>query len=145
MASVTTYLNFPNYTEKAFEFYRSVFGGEFIMPIARFKDIPAAPGAPPMSEDDQNLVMYVALPITGGHILKGTDAPQSMGFQVNFGNNMHINLELDTREETMRLFNALSAGGVVEMEPQEMFWGAFFGSCKDQFGVQWMFSCDRKD
>ncbi len=91
-----------------------------------------------------NLVMHIALPILGGHLLRGTDAPESMGFKVNFGNNIYINLEPDTRAETDKLFKALSAGGKVEMPLQEMFWGDYFGSCTDKFGVQWMFNCSSK-
>ena len=88
--------------------------------------------------------MHVVLPILGGHQLMGTDAPESMGFRVTAGNNVYINLEPDTREETKRLFTALSAGGKVEQDLQEMFWGDFYGSCKDKFGVQWMFNCAEK-
>ena len=88
--------------------------------------------------------MHVELAITGGHLLMGTDAPESMGFKVNFGNNIYIQLEPDTRAETKRLFYALSAGGQVTMELQDMFWGAYFGSCTDKFGVQWMFNCPEK-
>ena len=77
-------------------------------------------------------------------MLMGTDAPESMGFNVIFGNNVHINLETDTREETSLLFEALSAGGKVTMPLQDMFWGAFFGSCTDKFGVQWMVNCGQK-
>lgn len=80
MARVSTYLNFPHATEQAFVFYHSVFGGE--MPIHRFKDIPAAPGQPPMADADKNLVMHVELTLIGGHVLMGTDAPESMGFTV---------------------------------------------------------------
>lgn len=145
MARVSTYLNFSNYTEEAFKFYKSVFGGEFTAPgIRRLGDVPPQEGMPPMTEDLKNLVMHVELPITGGHILMGTDAPGQMGFKVNFGNNIYINLEPDTREETKRLFNALSAGGKVEMELQDMFWGAYFGSCTDKYSVQWMFNCSLK-
>ena len=74
----------------------------------------------------------------------GTDAPVSMGFTVNFGNNISINLEPDTKEETKKLFDALAEGGKVTMELQDMFWGAYFGSCTDKFGVQWMFNCAAK-
>ena len=88
--------------------------------------------------------MHVELPILGGHMLMGTDAPESMGFKVNPGNNVHINLEPDTRSETKRLFEALSAGGKVTMDLQDMFWGAYYGSCTDNFGVQWMFNCNEK-
>jgi PhnB protein len=144
MARVSTYLNFPRNTEEVFNFYRSVFGGEFTGGINRFGDIPPMDGAPPMPEQDKNLVMHVELPILGGHVLMGTDAPESMGFTVNFGNNIYINLEPDTREETKKLFNALAAGGKVTMDLQDMFWGAYFGSCTDKFGVQWMFNCTGK-
>jgi PhnB protein len=145
MSSVSTYLNFPRNTEEAFNFYKSVFGGDFFGGnIMRFGDMPPKEGAPPMAEGDKNLVMHVALPITGGHMLMGTDAPETMGFKVNFGNNVHINLQIDTRAETQNLFKALSAGGVVSMDLQDMFWGDYFGSCTDKFGVQWMFNCQEK-
>lgn len=142
MARTSTYLNFARNTEEAFNFYKSVFGGEFGgTGIHRFGEIPAADGMPQMPEEDKNLVMHIELPIVGGHVLMGTDAPESMGFTVNFGNNIYINLEPDTREDTKNLFDALSSGGKVTMELQDMFWGAYFGSCTDKFGVQWMFNC----
>ncbi len=145
MARVSTYLNFPRSTEEAFVFYRTVFGGEFEGGIHRFAEVPAAPGQPPMAEADRNLVMHVSLPILGGHRLMGTDAPETMGFTVAPGNNVHINLEPDSRAETDRLFAALAEGGKVEMALQEMFWGAYFGSLTDRFGVKWMFNCDSKN
>ena len=141
MAKVSTYLNFPRSTEAAFMFYRSVFGTEFSAPIGRFKDIPPQPGQPPLAEGDKNLVMHVALPILGGHVLMGTDAPESMGFKLKQGNNVYINLEPDTRTETNRLFKLLADSGKVEMPLQEMFWGGYFGSLVDKFGVHWMFNC----
>jgi PhnB protein len=145
MAKVSTYLNFPNSTEEAFLFYKGVFGTEFTAPgIRRYGDMPAMDGMPPTPEELKNLVMHVELPITGGHIIMGTDAPVQMGFAVNFGNNIHIQLEPDTREETKQLFDALSTGGKVGMPLQEMFWGALFGNCTDKFGVHWMFNCNRK-
>ena len=141
MARVSTYLNFPRTTETAFLFYQSIFGTEFTQPIARFKDIPPHPDQPPLAEADENLVMHVALPILGGHLLMGTDSPESMGFTVKSGNNIYINLEPDTRAETERLFAALSDGGKIEMPLQDMFWGDYFGSLCDQFGICWMFNC----
>jgi PhnB protein len=141
MARVSTYLNFPRQTEEAFVFYRAVFGGDFSGPVHRFSDMPPDPGQPPLSEADGQLVMHVELPILAGHVLMGTDAPQSMGFTVTPGNNVYINLEPDTRAETARLFQALAEGGKVEMPLQDMFWGAYFGSLRDRYGVQWMFNC----
>lgn len=142
MSRVSTYLNFSRNTEEAFLFYQTVFGGEFTRGgIARFADIPPADGTPAIAEADRNLVMHIELPITGGHLLMGTDAPESMGFHVNTGNNVHINIEPDTKAETKKLFDALSAGGTVTMDLQDMFWGAYYGSCTDKFGVQWMFNC----
>ena len=144
MARVSTYLNFPRQTEEAFNFYKSVFGGEFVDGIHQFTEVPPQDGALPMTEADKNLVMHVELPILGGHVLMETDAPESMGFIMKYGNNMYINLELDTREETDRLFAALGVGGKIEMQLQEMFWGSYFGSLTDKYGVQWMFNTTSK-
>lgn len=144
MANVSTYLNFVRNTEEAFNFYKSVFGTDFIGGIMRFKDIPPAENMPPLPESDKNLVMHVTLPILGGHKLMGIDAPDSMGFKVNFGNNVYLNLEPDTRKETKHLFDALSDGGTIEQELQDMFWGDYYGSCKDKYGVHWMFNCSEK-
>lgn len=138
MARVSTYLNFTDKTEEAFEFYRFVFGGKFTGGIHRFSEIPTAEGAPTLAESDRNLIMHVELPILGGHVLMGTDAPTPMGFKVVPGNNVYINLEPDTREEADHLFAALSEGGETDMPLQDMLWGAYFGSCTDRYGVRRM-------
>lgn len=141
MAKVSTYLNFPRNTEEAFNFYKSVFGTEFSnYGIMRFGDIPATEGMPPIPDEDKNLVMHMELPITGGHVLMGSDAPESMGFRVNPGNGVHIMLQPDSRSEADKLFNALSQGGTITQPMQDMFWGDYYGSCTDKFGVQWMFN-----
>lgn len=144
MARVSTYLNFPRTTEEAFNFYKSVFGTEFEGGIARMGDVLPQEGQPALADADKNLVMHVALPILGGHMLMGTDAPESMGFKLNQGNNVYINLEPDSREESDRLFNALSEGGKIEMALQDAFWGDYFGSFTDKFGIQWMINCSAK-
>jgi PhnB protein len=145
MASASVYLNFSNQTEEAFNFFKSVFGGEFRVPgIMRFKDVPPAAGMPPLAKEDENLVMHIELPLPGGLVLMGSDAPASMGFNVVSGNNVHLNIMPDTRAETKRLFDALAAGGKVTMELQDMFWGDYYGTCTDKYGVQWMFNCAEK-
>lgn len=145
MATVSVYLNFERNTEEAFLFYKSVFGGEFIGGISRMGEAPVTEGQPALSEEDKGLVMHVALPLMGDFVLMGTDAPKSMGFDVRFGNNAYINLQPDSRGETERIFNALSAGGEIEMPLQEMFWGDYFGSFVDKFGVRWMLACSAKE
>jgi PhnB protein len=145
MSKVSIYLNFASQTEEAFIYYKSVFGGEFTEPgFRRFGDMPPMDGIPPVPDHLKNRVMHVELPILNGFKLMGTDAPEEMGFHVSFGNNIYINLEIDTRTETKRLFEALSDGGKVEQELAEMFWGAYFGSCVDKYGVRWMFNCVEK-
>jgi len=144
MATVSTYLNFPGNTEEAFNFYRSVFGTEFEGDISRMSEVPPQEGQPPLKPEDANLVMHVVLPTLGGHELMGTDATESMGFKVTPGNNVHINLQPDTRAEADQLFGGLSEGGKTEMPMQEMFWGDYFGSCVDKFGIQWMVNCTQK-
>jgi PhnB protein len=139
MAQTSTYLNFSRNTEEAFNYYKSVFGGNFLEgKIHRFGEIPAQEGMPPIAEEDKNLVMHVALPILGGHLLMGTDAPESMGFKVNKGNNVYITLYTDSREDADQLFSKLSNGGKAEMPMQDMFWGDYYGSLTDKFGIKWM-------
>jgi PhnB protein len=141
MASTGIYLNFRRNTEEAFTFYQSVFGGDFTRGgIRRFGDFQQSAGMPPISEEDKNLVMHIELPILGGSLLMGTDAPESMGFNLNFGNNIQICLEPDSKEETNKLFEALSDGGEVTMPLEDMFWGSYFGTLTDKFGVKWMFN-----
>jgi PhnB protein len=138
---VSTYLNFNGKTEEAFNFYRSVFQTEFSgRGIQRIGDFPATEEHPPMSEDDKKLILFIELPITGGHLLMGTDAPESMGFKVIPGNNMHIHIEPGSRAETKRLFDELSVDGVVEMPIQDAFWGAYYGNFADKYGINWMLS-----
>ena len=138
MARTSTYLTFSGKTEEAFMFYKSVFNSEFSCDIARFGDVPPQDGSPVISEEEKNLIMHIELPILGGHILMGTDAPESMEFKVNFGNNVYINLEPDSRKEADRLFTTLAIGGKIEMPIQDMFWGAYYGSLVDKFGIRWM-------
>lgn len=144
MARTSTYLNFDGRTEEAFRFYASVFDTEPFGSPMRMGDVPACPGMPEPSADEKRRIMHVALPILGGHVLMGTDILPSMGHTLTFGNNVSINLEPDTRKETKRLYDALAKGGERSMELQEMFWGGYFGSLVDQFGVRWMFNCEEK-
>lgn len=144
MSKVSTYLNFVSETEEAFNFYKVVFKTDFEGRIMRYGDIPASPDMPAMPESVKSLVMHCMMPIMDGHYLMGSDAPVEMGFQVHKGNNSYIMLQPDTREETKQLFDALAVGGIVEQELQDMFWGDYYGSLKDKFGVQWMFNCSAK-
>jgi uncharacterized glyoxalase superfamily protein PhnB/uncharacterized protein YndB with AHSA1/START domain len=138
-ARVATYLNFPGNTEEAFLFYRSVFKTEFAgKGIQRFGDIPAEAGNPPIADEVKKMVLHVELPITGNHVLMATDAPKEMGFTLTQGNNMHICIEPETREEAKRIFDELSTGGNITMPLKDMFFGAYFGEFSDRFGINWM-------
>ncbi|MGI8486759.1 MAG: VOC family protein [Thermomicrobiales bacterium] len=145
MTRICTYLNFAGQAEEAFAFYKSVFGTEFDGVITRFGDAPPMEGMPELSESDKQLVMNVQMPIAGGHLLLGSDvpdAPDAMGGQgLNMGNNFYICIQTDTRDEADSLFAALAEGGKVEMALADMFWGDYFGSFADKFGIQWMVSC----
>lgn len=144
MTKANVYLNFTNQTEAAFNFYKYVFGTEFEGGINRFGDMPPQEGMPPLPDEAKNLVLHVSLPIADGYKIMGSDAPEQMGFKVNKGNNMYISLDVDSRQEADRLFKSLSAGGAVEMPLTDMFWGAYWGSFTDKFGVKWMINCDKK-
>src|ERR1700722_2550702 len=110
VARVSTYLNFMGDTEEAFEFYRTVFGTDYLVPIQRFGDVPADPNGPELTEAEKQMVLHAELPILGGHVIMATDMLGSMGHELRVGNNTTINLEPDSREETQRLFNAPSEG-----------------------------------
>ncbi len=145
LARTSTYLNFPGTREEAFNFYKSVFGTEFSgKGIQRFGDIPVDTGHPPVAENVKKMVLHIELPILGEHVLMATDSPKEMGFTLTQGNNMHICLEPETKEETKKLFDALSKGGIITMPLEDMFFGAYFGQCTDRFGINWMFNCIEK-
>lgn len=145
-ARVTTYLNFPGKTEEAFNFYKKVFGGEFTgIGLRRFGDIELPKEIPAPDDATKKLIIHAELTIMAGHVLMATDSPESMGFKMEHGNNMHINVEPETKEETKKLFDALSEGGAVTMPLNDMFWGACFGTFTDRFGINWMFNCNNKN
>lgn len=136
MPALNPYLNFNNNTEEVFNFYKSVFGGEFSM-VMRFKDIPAEYRGP---AHEDNKIMHISLPIGGG-MLMGSDVPEAMGKIVE-GNNFQLSLAPASKEEADKLFNGLSAGGKVTMPMSDSFWGAYFGMCVDKFGINWMINYD---
>lgn len=132
MAKLNPYLNFDGNCEDAFNYYKKVFGGEF----SNFSRMSYLTGEY-IPEEDSNLIMHVSLPFNGD-ILMGSDIPSSMKTQFKSGNNNYISIEPDSREEADRLFNELSDGGEIEMPMEEMFWGDYFGSFRDRFGIWWM-------
>lgn len=134
MTVVNPYLNFNGNTEEAFNFYKSIFGGEF-RTVMRFKDNPQCAD---MSDADKERIMHIALPIGNNTVLMATDSLESSGQKLTVGNNFYICLSPNSKEEADRLFNGLSADGQVEMPIQDMFWGSYWGSLTDKFGVQWM-------
>ena len=140
MPRVSTYLNFMGTTEEAFNFYKSVFGTDFLGPIIRMGDMPAAPGAPDLTDAEKKMVMHVELPILAGHVIMATDMLESMGQERRIGNNVTINLELEDRGETERIFGLLSDGGSDIFNLTDMPWGAYWGTCADRYGIRWMFN-----
>jgi len=136
MTTINPYLNFKGNTEEAFNFYKSVFGGEFIT-LQRFKDMPEAGRVP---ADELDKIMHVSLPIGQGNILMGTDSLESMGHTLTVGDNISLSINTESEAETDKLFNALSAGGKVTVPLEKTFWGAYFGMLTDKFGIKWMVS-----
>lgn len=141
MATMHVYLNFEGNTEEAFNFYKSVFGGEF-QALQRFKDVPGGCGVAEIPEHELNKIMHVSLLVGKTSILMGTDALESMGHKLTMGNNFSISLDAESEDESDKLFNALSADGKPTMPMQKTFWNAYFGMLTDKFGVQWMINHD---
>lgn len=137
MASVNPYLHFNGNTEEAFNFYKSVFGGEFPM-VMRYKD---APAEHKMGESNGEKIMHISLPIGQGTMLMGNDVPEMYGNAI-IGTNFYISINTENEEEASKLFNGLSTDGHIMMPLEKTFWGAYFGMLKDKFGVQWMVNYD---
>jgi PhnB protein len=135
VTTVNTYLNFDGNAAEAFTYYKSVFGGDFTS-MVRFKDMPME-GAD-MSPQDAEKVMHVGLPIGPNNVLMASDVLESMGNRLVPGNNVYVSVHPSSREEADRIFNALADGGDVEMPIADQFWGDYYGSLKDRFGVHWM-------
>jgi len=134
MTKLNTYLNFAGNAEEAFNFYKSVFGGEF-MAVVRFKDMPMEGVTIP--KEDENKIMHIGLPI-GNDVLMASDTLESLGQKLTQGNNVYLSVHPESKEEADRIFNALSAGGTIEMPIADQPWGDYYGSFKDKFGVLWM-------
>lgn len=129
------YLNFDGNAEEAFNFYKSVFGGEFAGGIMKMS---SAPGTENLPDDEKERVMHVSLPFDNGQTLMASDIVPSMGHKLTQGNNVYLSLHPDSKEEADKLFNALAEGGKVEMPMENQFWGDYFGSLVDKFGIGWM-------
>lgn len=134
MATIHPYLNFPGTAEEAFRFYQSVFGSE-IQALMRYRDTPQDQTIP---EEDLDKIMHIALPIGEHHMLMATDTLHCLNQPLIRGNNVHLNLSTQTKEEADRLYLALSAGGQVVVPIQQMFWGDYFGMVTDAYGISWM-------
>lgn len=140
MAKMNPYLNFDGKAEEAFTFYKSVFGGEFLGEVYRMN---TAPGSENLPENERDRVMHIALPIDANTTLMASDILPSAGHVLTEGNNVQLSLHPESREEADKLFNALSAGGQVEMPMEDTFWGAYFGSFTDKFGIKWMINLEQ--
>ena len=140
MALINPYINFNGNAEEAFNFYKSVFGGEFAM-IMRFKDVSSAEN--PVAENEANKIMHIALPI-GKNVLMANDVPERMGVVNENENRSKISVSAESREEADKLFSGLSAGGNIEVPIDESPWGSYFGMFRDKFGIEWMVDFDPK-
>jgi PhnB protein len=138
--TINPYLNFYGNTEEAFNFYKSVFGGEFLT-LVRFKDIPEGDK---MSASDQEKIMHIALPVGKNTILMATDMLESMGHKLTLGNNFSLSVSPESKEEADKFFSKLSDGGKVTMPMENAFWEAYFGMLTDRFGINWMINYDEK-
>lgn len=144
MATFNPYLHFTGNTEEAFNFYKSVIGGEFIS-IKRYKDLPQS-DENKIPDEYLEKIMFISLPLGKNTILIGSDAlSERDGHQFRFGDNFHISISADNKDEAMKLYNGLSVGGKIEMHFTESPWGTYFGMFADQFGIQWTVDFDPKN
>ncbi|MXV50076.1 VOC family protein [Pedobacter sp. HMF7647] len=138
MANINPHINFNGNAEEAFNFYKSVFGGEFAK-IMRFKDLVNA--GFPVAENEANKIMHIALPI-GKTFLMANDVPEILGRTNENENRSKIVISAESKEEADKLFNGLSAGGQIEMPISDSPWGTYFGMFRDKYGIEWMIDFD---
>ena len=140
MANINPHINFNGNAEEAFNFYKSVFGGEFSK-IIRFKDLTVA--GIPMPEKEANKIMHIELPI-GSSSLMANDVPESMGRTNENENRSKIVVRAQSKDEAAKIFSGLSAGGQIEMPIDDSPWGTYFGMSRDKYGIEWMIEFDPK-
>lgn len=140
MTKVNVYLTFDGNCEEAFSFYKSVFGGEYAY-LGRFKDMPE--DATLVSDADGERIMHVSLPISKETILQGSDSAGDWGPKLQVGNNFSVSITTTSKTDADRFFDALSEGGKVTMAMRNTFWGSYFGSFTDKFGINWMISFNK--
>lgn len=141
MAKVNPYLHFLGNSEEVFNFYKSVFGGEFAT-VMRYGDMSGQEGCENMSDEDKAKIMHIALPLSDGHVLMGTDAVGEHAKDAAFGNNISLSVSADSKEEAEKIFSGLTEGGKVTMPLGDTFWGAYFGMLTDKVGINWLINYD---
>ena len=141
MTTINVYLTFAGNCEEAFNFYKSVLGGEYSY-FSRFKDMPPSDDCPPLPDDEKEKIMHISLPISKETVLMGSDSSEAFGQAPIQGNNFSLSINAEKKEEVDRIFGELSEGGQVTMPLSDTFWGAYFGMLTDKFGIQWMVSCE---
>lgn len=137
--TVNVYLTFNGDCKEAFDFYKSVFGGDYAS-ISTFGEMPPQEGMPPVSEDEKDRIMHVALPISNETMLMGSDTGGEWAGNFQKGNNFSISVNTASKQEADRIFNALSDGGKIMMPMDDTFWGSYFGMFSDKYGINWMVS-----
>lgn len=143
MLTVNSYITFNGNCEEAFLFYKSVFGGSFSY-FGRFKEMPMPDGktCPPA---DAEKIMHVSLPISDETALMGSDSFESFGAKTIYENNFSLSINAESRAEADAIYLALSAGGKVIMPMEDAFWGGYFGTFIDKFGINWMVNFEKNE
>ena len=141
MTTVNTYLTFKGNCEEAFQFYKSVFGGEFSY-VGKFGDMPAGECGSSVPEEEKDNIMHISLPISKETVLMGSDNSITSGQETIIGTNFSISINTDTQEEADRLYKELAVGGKEIMPLSKTFWGAYFGMLTDKFNINWMISME---
>lgn len=139
MTTVNMYLNFDGNCREAFDYYKTVFGGEFSY-VGTFAEMPPQEGMPPMDDDMKNRIMHISLPISEETVLMGSDTGGEWAADLKIGNNFSLSINTDSKENADGFMSKLSEGGKVTMPMEATFWGDYFGMCTDKFGINWMIS-----
>lgn len=141
MAKVNPYLNFKGNTEEVFNFYKSIFGGDFAT-VMRYGDVKGQEGCENLSDADKEKIMHIALPLSDGHVLMASDVAGECADKFVVGNSISLSVSADSKKEAEKIFNGLAEGGKITMPLGDTFWGAYFGMLTDKYDIDWLVNYD---
>ena len=130
--AITPYLFFGGRCEEAIGFYRTALGAEVEM-LMRFDESPDAPPPGMVPPGFEKKVMHASLRVRGISLMMSDGCDTVAKFE-----GFRLALSVPSEAEAKQSFDALAAGGSVQMPLTKTFWSPCYGMVTDRFGLGWM-------